>query len=173
MPKKDQKLDRFDHLIPVQPSVNPWQADGTFRAYFDLLRQLLSVAVGTAQQSGVVAAAADVWAVEELRRAGFDPDEVWPRRVQPRVLPGYVRNFIEGGALTKELRAKVEARLTHSKARKACRPRPTFWALRLGEAADDHLLPATPGAPRLVVGVALPHRGGGGARAGDQDGPRR
>ena len=119
MPKKDQKLDRFDHLIPVQPSVNPWQADGTFRADLDLLRQLLSVAVGTAQQSGVVAAAADVWAAEELRRAGFDPDEVWPRRVQPRVLPRDVRNFIEGGALTKELRAKVEARLTHSKARKA------------------------------------------------------
>lgn len=119
MPKKDQKLDQFDHLIPVQPSVNPWQADGTFRADLDLLRQLFSVAVGTAQRSGVVAAAADVWAAEELRRAGFDPDEVWPRRVQPRVLPRDVRNFIEGGALTKALRASVEARLTHSKARKA------------------------------------------------------
>lgn len=119
MPKKDQKLDRFDHLIPAHPWVNPWQADGSYRSDLDLLVQLLSVAVGTAQRSGVVAAAADVWAAEELRRAGFDPDEVWPRRVQPRVLPRDVRNLIEGGALTKELRAKVEARLTHTKARKA------------------------------------------------------
>jgi hypothetical protein len=119
VPKKEQKLDRFDRFIPVDPWVNPWQADGSYRSDLELLTKLLGVAVGTAQQSGVVAAAADVWAAEELRRAGFDPDEVWPRRTQPRVLPRDVRNFIEGGALTKDLRAEVESRLTHTKARKA------------------------------------------------------
>lgn len=119
MAKKDQKLDRFDEFIPAVPWVNPWQPEGRYRADYDLLTKLLSAAVGTAQQSGIVAAAADVWAAEELRRAGFESDEVWPRRTRPRVLPRDVRNFVEGGALTKKLRADVEERYTHARARKA------------------------------------------------------
>ncbi|HEV8044532.1 MAG TPA: hypothetical protein VGP38_05080 [Rubrobacter sp.] len=119
MAANEAKLDRFDHLVPVEPWANPWQPDGTYLADEDLLARLLSVAVGTAQRSGIVAAAADVWAAEELRRAGFDVDEVWPRRVKPRVLPRDVRNFIEGGALGKKLREEVEARLTHDRARRA------------------------------------------------------
>lgn len=119
MAKKEQKFDRFDECLPADPSVNPWQSDGTYHADLDLLTKLLSIAVGTAQRSGIVAAAADAWAAEELRRAGFDHDEVWPRRVQPRVLPRDVRNFVEGGALTKKLRAEVEERYTHARARKA------------------------------------------------------
>jgi hypothetical protein len=117
--KKQPKLDRFDPFLPVEPWVNPWQADGSYVPDLELLATLLSVAAGTAQQSGIVAAAADVWAAEELRRAGFDPDEVWPRRTKPRVLPRDVRNFVEGGALTKKLQVEVEERLTHTKARKA------------------------------------------------------
>jgi hypothetical protein len=117
--KKDQKLDRFDEFLPVDPWVNPWQPDGTYSVDYRLLGKLLSVAIGTAQQSGIVAAAADVWAAEELRRAGFEPDEVWPRRRQPRVLPRDVRNFVEGGALTKRLRTEVEERYVHPRARKA------------------------------------------------------
>ena len=117
--KKQPKLDRFDPYLPAEPWVNPWQVDGTYMPDLDLLATLLSVAAGTAQQSGIVAAAADVWAAEELRRAGFDADEVWPRRTKPRVLPRDVRNFVEGGALTKKLRAEVEERLTHTKARRA------------------------------------------------------
>lgn len=117
--KNQPKLDRFDPYLPVDPWENPWQPDGTYRPDLDLLTRLLSVAAGTAQQSGIVAAAADVWAAEELRRAGFEPDEVWPRRTKPRVLPRDVRNFVEGGALTKKLKAEIEERLTHSKARKA------------------------------------------------------
>lgn len=119
MAASEAKLDRFDHLVPAEPWANPWQPDGTYLADEDLLAKLLSVAVGTAQRSGIVAAAADVWAAEELRRAGFDADEVWPRRVKPRVLPRDVRNFIEGGALSKKLRQEVEARLTHGRARRA------------------------------------------------------
>lgn len=117
--RNEAKLDRFDAYLPAEPWVNPWQPDGTYEPDLGLLVKLLTVAVGTAQQSGVVAAAADVWAAEELRRAGFDPDEVWPRRRKPRVLPRDVRNFIQGGALTKSLRAEVVERMTHSKARKA------------------------------------------------------
>lgn len=112
------KLDRFDDLIPAAPWVNPWQADGAFRVDDDMLRSLLAAAVGTSQASGTVAAAVDVWAAEELRRAGFDPDEVWPRRTSPRVLPRDVRNFVNQG-LTKALRSQVEARYASSGARNA------------------------------------------------------
>ena len=115
----EQKLDRFDQFLPADPWVNPWQPDGSYMADLDLLTKLLSAAVGTAQRSGIVAAAADVWAAEELRRAGLEEDEVWPRRVQPRILPRDVRNFVEGGALRKKLRAEVESRYTHPSARRA------------------------------------------------------
>lgn len=115
---KQGKLDRFDHLLPAVPDVNPWQPDGSFAPDLELLRELLGVAVGTDQRSGIVAAAADVWAAEELRRAGFDPDEVWPRRTKPRVLPRDVRNFVAAG-LTQKLRAEVEARYDKPGARRA------------------------------------------------------
>lgn len=112
------KLDRFDPYIPRDPWVNPWQPDGSYRSDFDLLETLLGVAVGTSQQSGVVAGAADVWAAEELRRAGFDADEVWPRRTSPRVMPRDVRNFVDL-ALTKKLRKEVEERFDKPGARRA------------------------------------------------------
>lgn len=112
------KLDRFDRFVPSQPWVNPWQPDGSFRVDYETLRRLLGVAVGSSQASGVVAAAVDVWAAEELRRAGLDPEEVWPRRTQPRVLPRDVRNFVQSG-LTKALRADVQARYLSPGARKA------------------------------------------------------
>lgn len=112
------KLDRFDAYIPSQPWLNPWQTDGSYQSDFTLLEVLLAVAVGTSQQSGVVAGAADVWAAEELRRAGFHPDEVWPRRSVPRVMPRDVRNFVDL-ALTKQLREQVEERFTKPGAKKA------------------------------------------------------
>lgn len=113
-----QKLDRFDRFVPRQPFVNPWQYDGRYVPDFELLELLLGEAVGTAQSSGIVAGAADVWAAEELRRAGFQADDVWPRRQSPRVLPRDVREFVERG-LTRSLRAKVEGRFNVSGARRA------------------------------------------------------
>lgn len=112
------KLDRFDPLVPHEPWVNPWQPDGGYRVDVALLGELLGVAVGTSQQSGVIAGATDVWAAEELRRAGFHPDEVWPRRTAPRVLPRDVRNFVEL-ALTQRLRQEIESRFTVAGARRA------------------------------------------------------
>lgn len=114
----EAKLDRFDRFIPSEPWINPWQPDGGYRCDFDLLEDLLGVAVGTSQRSGVIAGASDVWAADELRRAGFDPDEVWPRRSAPRVMPRDVRNFVEL-ALTKKLRQEVEARFDKPGARRA------------------------------------------------------
>lgn len=115
---KVSKLDRFDQFVPVEPWSNPWQTDGSFKPDYDTLRNVLSAAVGTSQASGVVAAAVDVWVAEELRRAGFEEDEVWPRRTVPRVLPRDVRNFVQAG-LTKKLQADVEQRFSSSGARKA------------------------------------------------------
>lgn len=115
---KPSKLDRFDTLVPNEPWVNPWQPDGSYRCDIALLESLVGVAVGTSQRSGVVAGAADVWAAEELRRAGFEADEVWPRRTLPRVLPRDVRNFVQQ-ALTKDLREQVEARYGVSGAKNA------------------------------------------------------
>lgn len=112
------KLDRFDPLIPAEPWVNPWQPDGSFVVDGIMLRNLLGAAIGTSQTSGIVAAAVDVWAAEELRRAGFDADEVWPRRRAPRVLPRDVRNFVRQG-MTKSLRQQVETRYASSGARNA------------------------------------------------------
>lgn len=112
------KLDRFNHFVPVEPSVNPWQADGSFEVDLDLLSLLLGVAVGTSQRSGVVAGAVDIWAAEELRRAGFHADDVWPRRTDPRILPRDVRNFVEHG-LTATLREQVQARYSSSGAKRA------------------------------------------------------
>jgi hypothetical protein len=58
----------------------------------DLARQLLAVPIGQGaadrQESGRVAKALDAWIAHELRRAGFPPDEVWPRAKRPRVLRG-------------------------------------------------------------------------------------
>ena len=116
--KQAPKHERFDRFIPVEPWVNPWQPDGLYSADFDLLEQLLRVAVGTDQRSGIVAAAADVWAAEELRRAGFDEDEVWPRRRAPRVMPRDVKALVEK-ALTKKLREDVEGRYGTPGARRA------------------------------------------------------
>lgn len=112
------KLARFDAHVALRPDVNPWQGDGAFKSDDTLLTTLLDVAVGTSQRSGVVAAAVDVWVAEELRRAGFDPDEVWPRRTSPRVLPRDVRHFVENG-LTADLRRQVEARYDTPGARRA------------------------------------------------------
>ena len=113
-----QKLDRFDALVPREPFVNPWQPDGTYVPDFKLLGLLLGEAIGTEQSSGIVAGATDVWAAEELRRAGFGADDVWPRRESPRVLPRDVREFVERG-LTRRLRAEIEGRYNMPGARRA------------------------------------------------------
>lgn len=105
------KLDRFDGALPPPPWPTPWQADGSFAADLELLATLLGLAVGTAQASGIVAGAADMWAAQELRRAGFDPDEVWPRSPAPRVMPRDIAHMMrQGGGLTIALRQQLEDR---------------------------------------------------------------
>ena len=97
----------FDRIValaaPGGKHTNPWikGLDGQlyFEPDYDVLVKLLGVPLylkaGT--QSGVPALALDVWLSYELRRAGFDSNQVWPRPVHPRILPAPV------AALLKEL----------------------------------------------------------------------
>lgn len=80
---------------------NPWHRDPTgdlqYRPDYRTLRRLLGVPLlfkdeatgrdSATSQSGVPALALDVWTAYELRRAGFEPDLVWPRAEPPRILP--------------------------------------------------------------------------------------
>ena len=87
----------FDRIVEQAaadegPGVNPWrfdQAGPVFAPDYATLRRLLAVPLllGSTSQSGIPALALDVWTAYELRRAGFDPDRVWPRARPPRILP--------------------------------------------------------------------------------------
>lgn len=109
----------FDHIVaqaaPDGEHSNPWTfgVDGQlrFEPDYETLERLLGVPLhlkaGT--QSGVPALALDVWLSYEFRRAGFRPDQVWPRPANPRILPAAVSALI--ASLPIELRKQVSARL--------------------------------------------------------------
>lgn len=95
----------FDRIVscaaPGGLHSNPWVkfSDGRidFEPEYSTLAQLLGVPLylkaGT--QSGVPALALDVWMSYELRRAGFGPDQVWPRPAHPRILPGAIAALLK------------------------------------------------------------------------------
>jgi hypothetical protein len=112
------RLSRFDRFLEGREPQNPWAPDGAFQPDSELLIALVAEAAGTSQRSGLVAGAVDVWAAEELRRAGFPADDVWPRRTPPRVLPRDVKRLLDG-AFPAEMRADVEARFRQPGARRA------------------------------------------------------
>ncbi|MGP4054589.1 hypothetical protein ACTWP6_07160 [Mycobacterium sp. 4D054] len=89
----------FDALVENSEfkTVNPWKADGTFAPDYGTLRKLLAVPImlGAESRSGVPALALDVWVAYELRRAGLDPDAVWPRAEAPRVVDRDVLSFLK------------------------------------------------------------------------------
>lgn len=95
---------------------NPWVKcpDGQLRYEpdFHTLEQLLGVPLylKAVTQSGVPALALDVWLSYELRRAGFDFDQVWPRPVHPRILPASVAALLK--SLTGTERRILEDRIT-------------------------------------------------------------
>ncbi|MEP7160974.1 MAG: hypothetical protein ABI746_07705, partial [Dermatophilaceae bacterium] len=97
----------FDRIVATAPlrEVNPWHSapgpSGERRGFepdYDTLELLLGVPVllDASSQSGVPALALDVWVAHEFRRAGFDPDRVWPRAREPRVIPAEVMDFVIG-----------------------------------------------------------------------------
>ncbi len=108
----------FDRIIELSKSnqwhTSPWwQTEHGLKYVIDetTLVRLLGVPtmLGAQSQSGLLAKPLDVWAAHELRRAGFDPDFIWPRDSPPRLLPAPVSKFIEGlpASLRDPLRARV------------------------------------------------------------------
>jgi hypothetical protein len=112
----------FDQVTADAPlrSQNPWHLTSNgAREYvpdYRTLQQLLAIPLNLAasSQSGAPALALDVWIAYELRRAGFDPDRVWPRAAVPRVLPGEISALL--GGLPRNLRAQLQERLDSGRA---------------------------------------------------------
>lgn len=119
--ESDAAWAKFDELVASADLTSPWlhtQGEGPrYVPDVDLLEKLLTVPVRLAlpTTSGAPAKAVDVWAAHELRRAGFDPDEVWPRPTEPRVLPYEVALLRR--VLPKKLSAALFERIDAGKVR--------------------------------------------------------
>ena len=93
-------FDRIVELAQAEPDyATPWQHDGDSPRYVideKTLNRLLGVPLllGSISQTGLLAKPLDVWVAHELRRAGFDPDGIWPRENPPRVLSAPVAKLI-------------------------------------------------------------------------------
>jgi hypothetical protein len=116
--EKDQQPDIFnllESIIRIAPNINPWQMEDNgsvvYRANFKLLESMLVVPVaeGARTQSGRFAKTIDAWVAYELRRSGFEHDEVWPRLTAPRVVPREVSIFID--KLPRRMQADARASL--------------------------------------------------------------
>jgi hypothetical protein len=112
MASTEDVFDSFEPLIAARSDGSPWiaGADGVrvFAPDHELLESLLAVPIGAGagSESGRLAKSIDAWVAHELRRSGFGPDEVWPRRQRPRVLPREVALFIEGLPKTQQAEAR-------------------------------------------------------------------
>ena len=113
----------FDRIVEQAaadegPGTNPWRFDETGQTYapdYATLQRLLAVPLllGSTSQSGIPALALDVWTAYELRRAGFDPDRVWPRAGPPRILPSTLAAVRKGA--TQRQRAVLDEILASGK----------------------------------------------------------
>lgn len=109
----------FDRIValaaPDGVHSNPWirSADGQLRYEpdYDTLELLLGVPLHLKAETrtGVPALALDVWLSYELRRAGFNTDQAWPRPVHPRILPAPIANLLK--ALPVGIRKTVADRI--------------------------------------------------------------
>lgn len=108
-------IARYDDLIQAASCESPWHHDGNGgRVYLpdlELLGSILTIPVGenASTQTGLLGKGLDAWFAHEFRRAGFDPDSVWPRASDPRVLPTDLRALFE--RLPTDLRNDLAARL--------------------------------------------------------------
>jgi len=115
----DELWDAFGSVLADRPTASPWIPDDDggqrFEPDFDALASLVSIPIeaGSESQTGRLAKAIDAWTANELRRAGFDKDEVWPRPTKPRVLPRDLALYLRG--LPVKERATAEARVLANK----------------------------------------------------------
>lgn len=105
----------LEDVIAAHPESIPWvpQLGGPplYRPRFEVLEDVITTPIRerTKSQSGRFAKAVDAWVAYELRCAGFDPDEVWPRPTAPRVVPREVSQFLN--ALPRDLQKEARERL--------------------------------------------------------------
>lgn len=115
--KKGQAWPLFDAIVDRAPlkETNPWVPGGNFEPDYDTLCKLLGVPLllGAATTTGVPALALDVWVAYELRRAGLEPDAVWPRAEPPRVVSRDVLRFI--ASVPRATRGELLSRLRSGK----------------------------------------------------------
>lgn len=115
MPRKQDVFSSFEDVIAQWPPTSPWTASEEdlpfFAPDYDLLAKVMGIPVGakSSSASGRLPKSVDAWAASELRRAGFDPDAVWPRLHQPRVVTNELRQYIR--ALPKDAQTEAWNRL--------------------------------------------------------------
>ncbi|MGK2875380.1 MAG: hypothetical protein ACSLEW_07025 [Nocardioides sp.] len=94
---KQRAWPLFDAIVKGAPfrHLNPWEGADVFRPDYETLTRLLGVPLllDADTTSGVPALAFDVWVAYELRRAGLDPDAVWPREDAPRIIARDIIDF--------------------------------------------------------------------------------
>lgn len=114
---KPDSFTPFDETLAAAALSDPWRhAQGESPAYaldYTLAEALLTIPVtaGKGWASGALANGVDSWLAHEFRRAGFGPDEVWPRATRPRILPRDVAVLLEKlpGPLSQEVRTRLMA----------------------------------------------------------------
>jgi hypothetical protein len=115
MATKSDGFSAFDDVLAAASTTTPWlhAADGgrRYEPDYALLERLLGIptAGGAVVESGRFANGVDAWIAHELRRAGFETDEVWPRPTRPRILPRDVSVLLSRlpAALAAEVRERV------------------------------------------------------------------
>lgn len=117
MASKDDSFSAFDGLLAAAATDSPWAHAATgapqYVPDYTLLELLLSIptAGGSVVESGRFANGVDAWIAHELRRAGFETDEVWPRPTRPRILPRDISMLLSRlpAALAAQVRERVVA----------------------------------------------------------------
>ncbi|MER7446042.1 hypothetical protein [Microbacterium sp. NPDC097977] len=117
MAAKPDSFTPFDATLAAALLSDPWtHGPGQQPAYapdYSLAQSLLTIPVAANKgwASGALANGVDSWLAHELRRAGFGPDEVWPRANRPRIMPRDIAVLLEKlpRALSDEVRAKLMA----------------------------------------------------------------
>lgn len=100
-------------------SDTPWRIDegptARFAPDYDTLLDLVAIPIAeeSGAETGRLAKSIDAWVASELRRAGFEHDEVWPRPNEPRVLPRDLSLYLQ--RLSRKEREVAKAQILRNK----------------------------------------------------------
>lgn len=107
-------IGAYDALFAQAAVGTPWRGGrsrGAYQPDLDLLARAIEIPVraGASSQTGLLGKGLDAWFAHEFRRAGFDPDRIWPRAAEPRVLPADIGRLLDElpAARAEELRSRL------------------------------------------------------------------